>query len=327
MYFRVLSLLSFLLLVSCSNEPQLNATQTLTQLQSLNSKLVGDFTNEQAPWPYTEEYLKQRHQIYANVNAQTLSDAQLRTYDYLRTEERFVRRYQPWPLLLDVAEHSEQLQTPKLQSELAKWLTYVEAKLQQGERSKIYINQVEREHMQAQLDALISISSTDSLSKAIRQLQDYLAQYIPRNQLGLSQLPNGKDWFQVKINYYSDQVHSPIQWMTAVQKQLNQANERSLEPLPKQALSVLGDDLDWRQNYRDIKSWAKSQQLSSAQAQLALIWMELDLGVHYQMWDKEFVMTALAQRGVTPQVAEGLFKQVLRHPGQSFMFASIVHEL
>ncbi|WP_462158018.1 hypothetical protein [Pseudoalteromonas sp. GB56] len=327
MSLRILSILLFFLLVSCSNEPQLNAEQALIQLKSLNSKLGGNFTDETAPWPYTEDYLKARHTLYSGIQAKTLSDAQVSTYDYLRTEERFVRRYQPWPLFLDIAEQNNQLQGSEIQDELALWFHYVLAKMQEGEQSKIYVNQVELQHMQSQLDALKGISSTESLSKAIEKLQYYLEQYTPRNQLGLSQLPNGKDWFQVKLNYYSNQVHSPIQWMTAVQKKLDARGELILETLPEPDWSSLESDLDWRQNFLDIKSWAKSVTLSQAQVHMALVWMEVDLGVHYQMWDQEFVITALAQRGVTPQVAEELLAQVLCFPGKSFVYASNVLEL
>ncbi|MFY8272655.1 hypothetical protein AAEU32_00705 [Pseudoalteromonas sp. SSDWG2] len=322
-----ISLCTLLLLCSCSQEPQYPAEKALDEIKALNAVLVGNANTAEVFWPYSEPYLKARHTIYSRVNIDSLNDAQLQTLNYLTIEERFVRRYQPWHLLFDLSPLLTRLGEPQWQSELASWLTFVEYKMMEAQRSKIFINQIELAHINNQLSVLSDSPMRKELTSSVQSLQKYLATYVPRNQLGLSQLPNGGDWLQTKLNYYSNDVHSPIQWLTAIQSQLKSYESELVAALPEPRTNELASDLDWRQGFADLKGWAKLQNLSSEQKKMALIWMELDLGVHAQMWDEELVFNLMAQRGIAQPIAQQLLDKVLRNPGQSFIYAFIVREI
>ncbi|WP_158681401.1 hypothetical protein [Pseudoalteromonas sp. T1lg88] len=323
---RILSV-GLLLLAGCSDAPDLNSQQAIAALQQLNARLSGESSDTSQPWPYTEQYLKQRHDIYNAITRSQLTPAQAQTLDYLITEERFVRRYQPWPMAAKIDVDATAFQNPQWQHGLAGWLTYVEHTLELAKESKIFLNAVEVAHMQAQLGHFKDKGTEPALNKAITSLEAYLDKYTPRNQLGLSQLPNGAQWYQAKINYYSGQVRSPIQWFTHIQGKQKSLKETDVQPLPNRDSAQLLPDLDWRQNYGDLRGWAKEQSLSPPQRRMALIWMEVDLGVHAHMWNEHFVYTALAKKGIDAGVATRILMQVLTHPGQSFIYAGVLNEL
>ncbi|WP_158684753.1 hypothetical protein [Pseudoalteromonas sp. T1lg48] len=322
---RMLSI-GLLLLVGCSDAPSLDSAQAIEALRQLNARLSGERVDAGQPWPFTQEYLKQRHDIYNAIARSQLTPNQAQTLDYLVTEERFVRRYQPWPLAAKITDHSAFFQDSQAQQGLAKWLSFVEQTLEQAQDSKIYLNVVEVAHIQAQLGQFKKQSSEPQLNTAIARLEAYLSRYIPRNQLGLAQLPNGAQWYQAKINYYSGQVRSPIQWYTDIQGKQRDVQGFGVQPLPEMDRSELMPDLDWRQNYGDLRGWAKGLQLNPSQRYMALIWMEVDLGVHAQMWSEQFVYTALANKGIDAGVATRILMRVLTHPGQSFIYADLVSE-
>ncbi|WP_105255148.1 hypothetical protein [Pseudoalteromonas sp. T1lg75] len=321
---RILSV-ALVFLAGCSDAPNLNSEQAIAALQQLNARLSGEKGDASQPWPYTPEYLKQRHDIYNAIARSQLTPNQAQTLDYLITEERFVRRYQPWPLAAKIDASSAFFQDPLWQEGLAKWLRFVEQALEQGQQSKIYLNAVEMAHIQAQLGQIKTQSTVPVLNSAIASLETYLSRYMPRNQLGLGQLPNGAQWYQAKINYYSNQVRSPIQWYTHILGEQKGLKGLNVQPLPEHEGAKIMPDLDWRQSYGDLRGWAKAQQLTPSQRYMALIWMEVDLGVHAQMWSEQFAYTALANKGIDAGGATRILMQVLAHPGQSFIYADAVN--
>lgn len=142
--------------------------------------------------PFSEAYLKDRHLILKNVAFTTLTAEQQSELQYLIIQERYPERYLPWPAITNVAKYLNSAQK-------AAWQKLVVSKLKEAQESKIFYNRYE-------LEQLIDYSKSDNLD----DLQAYLEGYKPRSRLGLYQLPNGKEWYQSKINYYYSAVEKPL---------------------------------------------------------------------------------------------------------------------
>ncbi|MCF2861268.1 hypothetical protein ABMY44_03715 [Pseudoalteromonas sp. Cnat2-41] len=322
---RIHSLILFALLTTGCSEPQsISATTSQQALVQLNAKLTGDLTSPLTPWPYSDAYLKQRHDLYQQFDRAALSNAQRATLDYLITEQRYVRRYQPWPLSSAIFRSEQALQDSQTQEQAAQWLELVKSRLQQGEQSQIFVNRYELAMMQGEVERLIELADNSKLKSAAAQLQQYLANYRPRNQLGLSQLPNGTQWYQAKLNYYTGRVQAPIKWLMQIQSKLATLSEYGIAPLRQPDNDQRDVGLDWRQGYVNKRLWAQQQSLSVEQTRLALLYMELDIGIHSQLWTEQMALTSLAKQGISERRAKQMVYEVVAYPAMSFIYGHLI---
>ena len=95
------------------------------------------------------------------------------------------------------------------------WLKLTQDTLDSAKQSNLKLNKVELALLQRYvLSAIGSSEAQPALKSHIRAFSDYLASYKPRGSVGLRGLPNGTQWYQSKLNYFSGEVHSPLEWVT-----------------------------------------------------------------------------------------------------------------
>lgn len=316
----VIFLLSTVLL-ACTENTTYSTQQGHEELSALTSRLTGNNITPSSHWPYSEAYLAQRHTIYQQLQQAPLTAEQQATLDYLIINQRYVRRFIPWPSQSAVLSPTWLAQNPAALAEAANWLALVHQRLQQGENSKIRLNTYQLAQMQQKLQALKPFSEPYFVT-AHSQLSAYLANYSPRNRLGLSQLPNGSQWYQSKLNYFAAKVQPPLQWLTQVQQQLkSHASKAEIEVFIPQIPNKVCSGFDWQQGFCDRQVLPQPLTLSQPQQRAVLALMEVDLGVHYQLWTTQQAMQSLKLRGIKPSDAQKMLDYILRHPAQSFIYA------
>ena len=192
----------------------------------------------------------------------------------------------PWPAITNVAKHLNSAQK-------AAWQKLVVSKLKEAQESKIFYNRYE-------LEQLIDYSKSDNLD----DLQAYLESYKPRSRLGLYQLPNGKEWYQSKINYYYSAVEKPITLLAKIQKVSSEQKSNStilenfdLIEVAKQNCKIEAG-LNWIEQYINLPATFKNCDMSklSKYRKAVLVLAEVDLGIHYQAWSEQQALVTLVRK-------------------------------
>ncbi|WP_404390281.1 hypothetical protein [Pseudoalteromonas phenolica] len=283
----ILSLLA-LLLVACSEKSiQTTFTEAQLSIKEINTALLNEQKVDEVKYlPFSEAYLKDRHLILKNVAFTSLTAEQQSELQYLIIQERYPERYLPWPAITNVAKHLNSAQK-------AAWQKLVVSKLKEAQESKIFYNRYE-------LEQLIDYSKSDNLD----DLQAYLEGYKPRSRLGLYQLPNGKEWYQSKINYYYSAVEKPITLLAKIQKVSSEQKTNStilenfdLIEVAKQNCKIEAG-LNWIEQYINLPATFKNCDMSklSKYRKSVLVLAEVDLGIHYQAWSEQQALVTLVQK-------------------------------
>ncbi|WP_405600070.1 MULTISPECIES: hypothetical protein [unclassified Pseudoalteromonas] len=336
-----LSLLLCLFLVACSRqEPVYNSfEEAQSALKDLNTSLVRtnvlnseNVTNEQ--FVFSDTYLNKRHTIYQSLMDMQLKSNQIAQVNYLVIAERFPARYFPWPAQVNVLTNMlKQDSSDKGTDNIVTWLKLNQSTLNNARQSNLKLNKVELQLLKSYLlGAIDSYGIQPALKSHIRAFSDYLANYKPRGSLGLRGLPNGTEWYQSKLNYFSGEVHSPLEWVTLVNEQIKHlsivAFEYTLSVSHQTSFLVqyLSDEqpiegLDWQSAYQDLPTMASNMSMSDKDKMLMLAMMESDIGVHYHAWTLPQAKVNLMKRlEITQQEAQYLVEDIILYPGQSFSF-------
>ena len=337
----IISLLFCLLLASCSKPADLFSSYEEAQsaLISLNTALSAQknlnstgLSNEQLP--FTDSYLARRHAIYQQLMQMKLSSAQTHQVNYLVIAERFPERYFAWPAHTDVLSNMLSIVKNDAQyKNIEQWLIFVQTQLKAAEQSNLKLNKIEHNYLKHYVQQ--AINSTDTpieLNESLSVLNNYLAQYKPRGSIGLSGLANGSQWYQSKLNYFANDVLSPLEWLSRInskfksmqsQKQHTMVEASNVSQLTKLLLTdskIMG--LDWSTGYTLLPQRANTTQLEPADAQLYMAMMETDLGVHYHAWTLSQARLNLLKRlNISKEDARILVEDIIFYPGQSFSFA------
>nr|KJZ06747.1 hypothetical protein TW77_18045 [Pseudoalteromonas rubra] len=246
---------------------------------------------------------------------------------YLSIQQRYPERFLPWPVHLNLPVIAQAHQVAS--SQMDAWYGYVEARLNEARESKIVLNRVERQQL---LDYLTSDITTQS--KAAQSLAEYLASYRVRSSLGMYQLPNGKEWYQSKLNFYSGTVNSPEALLGKLQNLASEAREGATRvnfslnpPLVHQLLAACDKraGLNWRDGFVSLQQTASQceQILTNGERLFAVAMMEVDLGVHYFAWSQKQAMLALQSRlALNEDQAFVVLKDILFFPATSFALLS-----
>jgi len=277
-----------LLLVACSEKSiQTTFTEAQLSIKEINTALLNAQKVDEVKYlPFSEAYLKDRHLILKNVAFTTLTAEQQSELQYLIIQERYPERYLPWPAITNVAKHLNSAQK-------AAWQKLVVSKLKEAQESKIFYNRYE-------LEQLIDYSKSDNLD----DLQAYLESYKPRSRLGLYQLPNGKEWYQSKINYYYSAVEKPITLLAKIQKVSSEQKSNStilenfdLIEVAKQNCKIEAG-LNWIEQYINLPATFKNCDMSklSKYRKAVLVLAEVDLGIHYQAWSEQQALVTLVRK-------------------------------
>lgn len=296
-----------MLLVACSEKSiQTTFTEAQLSIKEINTALLNEQKVDEVKYlPFSEAYLKDRHLILKNVAFTTLTAEQQSELQYLIIQERYPERYLPWPAITNVAKYLNSAQK-------AAWQKLVVSKLKEAQESKIFYNRYE-------LEQLIDYSKSDNLD----DLQAYLEGYKPRSRLGLYQLPNGKEWYQSKINYYYSAVEKPITLLAKIQKVSSEQKSNStilenfdLIEVAKQNCKIEAG-LNWIEQYINLPATFKNCDMSklSEYRKAVLVLAEVDLGIHYQAWSEQQALVTLVRKLEIDNIkAKALLKDIIFKP-------------
>ena len=324
-----LTLVAFIFLSACSeHKPVVSYQELRTSLISLNSSLSHSSTDDITVLPFTEGYLQLRHALLSS----SLNESDVMAHkelDYLRIQERYPERYLPWPSHISVLKNVEGRVSVE---ELDLWLKFVITKLKEADESNIRLNRFEREAVIKQLED----SDIDAPSRST--LLTYLNDYKPRAMLGLHQLPNGKEWYQSKLNFYGAIQESPNK-VLAILSKIDEKKSKSivlnttpntqqpyiLELLPANCQRISG--LNWRDGFINVPSTvAKCTKVIEQHKALIVALMEVDLGIHYQGWSQKQAFVALNSKlALNEQQAQQLIANIVYFPAT--IFAAYPHFL
>ncbi|MBH0036304.1 hypothetical protein I6F43_16800 [Pseudoalteromonas sp. NZS71_1] len=335
------SLLLCLFLAACSKQPQPYESFEDAQvaLKTLNmalvqpdAKKIDRITKEQLV--FSDAYLVKRHTIYQNLMDMELNLNQIAQVNYLVIAERFPERYFNWPAQVDVLKNMLAFEGSKSTPDnIITWLKLTQDTLDSAKQSNLKLNKIELTLLQSYV--LSAIGSNDvqpALKSHIRAFSDYLTSYKPRGSVGLRGLPNGSQWYQSKLNYFSGEVHSPLEWVTILNENIKVldrvAFDSKLSISHKKSFLVqyLSDEkliegLDWQADYQDLPAMASNMNMSDKDKTLMLAMMESDIGIHYHAWTLPQAKVNLMKRlEITHEEAQYLVEDIILYPGQSFSF-------
>ncbi len=324
-----LTLVAFIFLSACSeHKPVVSYQELRTSLISLNSSLSHSSTDDITVLPFTEGYLQLRHALLSS----SLNEPDVMAHkelDYLRIQERYPERYLPWFSHIPVLKNVEGRVSVE---ELNLWLKFVITKLKEADESNIRLNRFEREAIIKQLED----SNIDAPSRST--LLAYLNDYKSRAMLGLHQLPNGKEWYQSKLNFYGAIQESPNKVLAMLSK-IDEKKSKSivlntmpntqqpyiLELLPANCQRISG--LNWRDEFINVPSTvAKCTKAIEQHKALIVTLMAVDLGIHYQGWSQKQAFVALNSKlALNEQQAQQLIANIVYFPAT--IFAAYPHFL
>lgn len=292
-------------------------------------------------WPFTDAYLQKRHEIYQAMQTLELVSDDQNLLNYLIIAERFPERYFNWPVYIPVLKNMlERNKQQDISADIEHWIRFTQQQLISANDSKLRLNSIELKALQMQVVTNLDTDNLPaSIKSALTEFNDYLSSYIPRGSVGLQGLPNGSDWYQSKLNYFSGVAKPPINWLVEVQAQLKQTEQQkySFNHAMNHQYSLLEQrfasskeqvaGFDWAQNYLNLRSYAlqKGTDLTVAERTFWLAMMETDLGIHYHAWTIQQAQVNLQKRlKMTPDQVGYLVADIIYYPAQSFSFSSVL---
>ncbi|CCQ12338.1 putative orphan protein [Pseudoalteromonas luteoviolacea B = ATCC 29581] len=323
---KIASVLSVVLVLAGCGEQQPSRPfdDVYRELVSLNSwlKESNQISSAHSYLPFSDEYLAKRHALYQELR----SIQHTNELDYLIIDERFPQRYLPWLIQSDIAKQLS-LQTKERKGQ---WFNLVLTRLKAAQESKIKLTRLE-------LDTLVRFLTLEVQNGSeANSLLSYLSDYEPRTRNGLDQFPNGSEWYQSKLNYFSSDVKTPLEWMQQVTtKHADGSPSKMLamrfndvdSPLVLQTLSSqckLVEGLDWQFDYLNpvLTSQQCSIEFNNNERAFWLTLMHLDVGIHYQGWNRALAQQFLASRfsDYDEQVALKIIDQIGMYPATVFVF-------
>ncbi|WP_119861309.1 hypothetical protein [Pseudoalteromonas sp. MSK9-3] len=314
-----------LFLVGCDSHTPISFDELRSSLQVNNSVLDGTVIEpDKLTLPFSEAYLKQRHFLYERADITSFDVSQQSELAYLKIQERYPERFLPWPAQTNILRN---LTTKNASVE--HWSTFVVQRLSDAKESKILLSRYERNTLSGYIE---------EASDEANELKAYLAQYKPRTRLGLYQHPNGKEWYQSKLNYYYGMSKSPNETLNKIQTELAHRGKKVLLELPitkanHVALSYLQSHcelvqgLNWVDAYTNLPATAKHCAVThnSDITRLFLSLMEIDIGLHYQGWSKQQARVTLQARlRLTDFEADRLVEGTVLYPATIFSLTPFV---
>ena len=148
---------------------------------------------------------------------------------------------------------------------------------------------------------------------------------------GLQQLPNGKEWYQSKLNFYGNIQMPPNQVLAQLASDTELESKTQLGDVAfslnePSIVTLLGADcikvggLNWRDGFINIPATvAQCQQQLQPYEPLLRVLMEIDIGIHVQGWSTKQAVVALNSRlALNEQQAQQLVNNIIYFPATIF---------
>lgn len=301
---------------ACTEQQKLSTFEEVqSQLKNINIVLLTNSKLKQSKvLPFSEDYLKSRHTALSTADIQSLTEYQIEELQYLIIQERYPERFLPWPASINVATNLNDAQKEA-------WQKLVITRLEEAKKSKIFYNRYELKKLKAY-----------SESESLTDLVEYFKAYKPRSRLGIYQLPNGKEWYQSKVNHYLGGVENPqiilanIQTLTSqYSKHKSDSVALSISEIAKKHCSIV-DGLNWEHGFINFSATFEQCEIKNllAYKQATLVLAEIDLGIHYQAWSEQQAMVVINQKlALEQEKARALLEYVVMKPAAVLSLAAI----
>ncbi|AOT09070.1 hypothetical protein [Pseudoalteromonas luteoviolacea] len=322
-------LASGLFLGACSEPSErINLAQFKERVQALNWFMLDNtIASAEKVMPYDELYLFRRNSLLNTLDQSQIAPNDKDTLAYLTIQQRYPERYLGWPMQSNIAKKAlEHFNYQQVDA----WLNRTQKRLESARDSNILISRIEKEQLLAYL------AETKHQSDEKEALTVFLQQYNTRSGIGLSQLPNGTEWYQSKLNYYLGHVSTPhdlTRLLNAVKADVPKnisPNKQLLTSSVQPAALMLLDEgcehapgLNWRDHFIDIRKTVAQCQLSIDKdtLKIAAIVAEVDLGVHAFSWSQQQAMHRLQTRlNLNEAQAYALLKSIVFYPATILVF-------
>ena len=306
-----------IILTGCNNEqterPQ---SEVISDFKALNSLLYAESVQKGAGvWPFTDEYLAKKDALLNellklnNVESNERAISQL-----LKIEQRFTERFFPWPYNANPLENYSAEATELDEQAMISFVLFTQASMEKAYQDKVRMSFSEINGLQQQIEkALVAHIDSPALVTVLKRFNQYITDYLPRRSPGIGNLPNGKDWYQARLNYFVKQAMAPkdvLNRMLLVKPGLT-SNPEFIRCFTSSSCANK-QGLDWRTEYSDrLKEYAGIK-YGLEQAIIA----EVDFGVHAQAWSSEHAITVLSKElNISKQKAEAILAKILAEPG------------
>ncbi|KZN65506.1 hypothetical protein N473_12400 [Pseudoalteromonas luteoviolacea CPMOR-1] len=320
----MIAVLSSVLFLGACGEPdvRINVKQFEERTQSLNWFMLNSTSASiEKILPYDELYLARRNALLNSLDKAQLALNDQNTLTYLTIQQRYPERYLGWPVQANIVEKALKYFTPQ---QVDAWLKRTQMRLASARESNILLSRIEK----AQLLAYLGTTKHQSNEK--EALTVFLQQYRVRSGIGLSQLPNGSEWYQSKLNYYTSDVNSPHDLarllstvIEGAPKEITTDKQLLTSSVLPTALALLDVGcehvmgLNWRDHFIDIRKTIEQckEQTDRNLLHVVAVIAEVDLGVHAFSWSQQQAMHRLQTRlNLDEAQAYALLKSIVFYP-------------
>ncbi|MFY8349098.1 hypothetical protein AAEU29_00895 [Pseudoalteromonas sp. SSM20] len=300
------------LLLGCE-KPVENKSQEelIAEYKTLNNLLQPLKQQTSAPvWPFSDDYLTSRDNILKQLLRADKSNTEVAL---LTIEQRFTERFFPWPYnanpVLNYVNSNSQINDVAL----AEFITFTQGKMLSAYQDKVRLSHFELTRLQQHVaQAKNKLADYPHSVDALNTFNQYLADYVPRRSPGIGALPNGKDWYQARLNYFVVSAQKPndiLNRLLAIKTDLPSETKFITCYTTNQCNNTSG--LDWRTAYSNRLEEFNNIKFGIEQAIIA----EVDYGIHAQAWSSEHALTVLLNElKISNAQANLILKRILEEP-------------
>ena len=311
------------LVIGCEKQVQTRAKQELVaEFKQLNNLLLPvSEQNTVLIWPFNDAYLIQRDQLLKQFMQAMPSDAEVAL---LTIEQRFTERFFPWPHNANPITNYLNTALTIDEQAIVTFINFTQKKMSRAYQDKVRLSHFELGALRNQVaQTKAKLNDYQQAYLALGQFDDYLNTYLPRRGNGIGSLPNGKDWYQARLNYFVGSAVKPTDILNSVLaiKPAVKSEEQFINCFTTtQCANTLG--LDWRTSYSNrLQEFAKIS-FGLEQATIA----EVDYGVHAQSWSSEHALTVLIkQLEIDESQAEIILSNILKEPALAMVNLPLVN--
>lgn len=302
----------FFLLIGCEKTQESRSKQELTkEYKQLNALLVPYQAQTAAiTWPFNDAYLIQRDQLLKQLLKASPDDTEVAL---LTIEQRFTERFFPWPYTANPLHNYLATSVNKDEQEIVSFIKFTQKKMSRAYQDKVRLSHFELAELRSQIVATKhKLNDYTQAKQALDEFEQYLASYLPRRSNGIGTLPNGKDWYQARLNYFVGSAIKPsdiLNQLLVLKPLVQSEGQFVICYTTNQCANTSG--LDWRTGYSNRKQEFQSIKFGREQAIIA----EVDYGVHAQSWSSEHALTVLTEQLQVNKVqAQVILSKILKEP-------------